>query len=116
MGERAGPGSAGRPGGGTRRFDHLARYGRGRIIDETTGEYEWYADAPEGADDGFRWSQVLDAWPLIVADFAERYHIHLRSADLTWRDFEDLILGLRSCDSRLYRLLHANDEPEGGER
>jgi len=46
--------------GGQRKFDHLARYGRGRIIDEETGEYETY-DVPDGEGRSFDWAEILDA-------------------------------------------------------
>lgn len=109
MGARPGPGSIGRRDGGLRKFDHLAQYGRGRIIDEATGEYESY-EVPDGQE--IPWEDILDQPQLIVADFAQLYGIRLPEVGngLSWREFTVLTGGLLSTDSRLSRHFQASRE------
>lgn len=117
MGERPVPGSTGRlDAGGARQYDHLAKFGRGRIIDEETGEYETY-QIPDGYSEAeeFTWSQAVDVWELIVCDFASEYP-SVRMAGLSWREFEMYVIGLRTADTRLSRWIARDqdndDEPK----
>jgi len=104
--------------GGQRKFDHLARYGRGRIIDEETGEYETY-DVPDGEGRSFDWAEILDAPRLIAAELPVEYGIDLATLgnELSWREFATYVEGLLACDSRLARHLNADtDDAEEVER
>jgi hypothetical protein len=111
VGARPKPGSTGRRDGGHRRFDHLAQYGRGRIIDEETGEYETY-EIPQAQGVPVSWSQILAEPQLIAADFRSEYGIRLADLGnaLSWREFATHVEGLLACDSRLARHLHALNE------
>lgn len=118
MGARSRPGSVGRrdQGGGERRFDHLAEYGRGRIIDEATGEYEWY-EIPEDDARTVTWAAILDQPRLIAADFLSEYGIRLSQVgnDLAWRDFALMVEGLLAADTRLARRLARDQDPAAAE-
>ena len=113
------PGNVGRLDGGQthepRRFDHLAKYGRGRIIDEATGEYESYdLSANEAEGTPLDTLEVLDQIVLIKADFASEYGIHLHalpSSALTWWDFLDYLQGLMAANTRLARHFAPTQEP-----
>jgi hypothetical protein len=119
VGARPEPGSTGRRDqgnesrdrGGRRKFDHLAQYGRGRIVDEETGEYEAY-EIPEAQGVPVSWSQILAEPQLIAADFRSEYGIRLADLgnDLSWREFATHVEGLLASDSRLARHLHAMNE------
>lgn len=113
MGARAGPGSPGRRDqrGGERRFDHLAKYGRGRIIDEATGEYEWY-EIPKDEGRAVTWQAILDQPRLIAADFLSEYGIRLSRVGnrLSWREFTLMVEGLLAADTRLSRHFRAQDD------
>jgi len=114
------PGNVGRLDGGQtyepRRYDHLAKYGQGRIIDEATGEYESY-DLSSAEEEGTPLDtlDVLDQLVLIKADFASEYGIHLHalpSAALSWWDFLDYLQGLMFANTRLARHFAPSNETE----
>jgi hypothetical protein len=118
VGARPVPGSAGGRDEGRRQFDHLAQYGRGRIIDDATGQYEWY-DLPDSQAGGEEvdWDEILAQPRLIAADFAAEYQIRLAQVGnrLSWREFAVLVEGLLSSDSRLARHFtraHDTDRPD----
>lgn len=119
MGIRYRPGTSSRPSGGSpgqgqRRYDHLAKYGRGRIVDEVTGQYEWYdTSQADEAGQEVEWRDILGQWRLIVADFTSEYRIRLdvtSNDDLTWVVFRVHLQGLMYADTRLAR--HFAPEPE----
>lgn len=114
MGARAGPGSAGRrdQGGGERRFDHLAKYGRGRIVNEATGEYEWY-EIPKDEGRTVSWDAILNQPRLIAADFLSEYGVNLAQVGngLSWRAFAWMVEGLLAADTRLSRHFRGDDGP-----
>jgi hypothetical protein len=114
------PGNVGRHDGGqtqpVRRFDPRANDGRGRIIDEATGEYESYdLSASEAEGTPLDTLEVLDQIVLIKADFASEYGIHLHalpSSALSWWDFLDYLNGLMFANTRLARHFAPRDEPD----
>jgi hypothetical protein len=123
VGVRHQPGSSGRlPGGQTEQLsglDAIAQYGIGER-DPLTGLYEAY-DIPEGhaaqggAEEGHpvTWTQLVEQWELIVADFTSEYGIDLRARRHTmpWRDFAIWAQGLMTADTRIAR--HFRRQPAG---
>lgn len=118
MGEGTLPGSPGRRAedgsGGPRRFDHLARYAAegAYIVDEATGEFSEY-DIPEAGTE-VAWEDVLAHPRLIAADFQSEYGIDLAQTGnrLSWHRFQVLTEGLLVCDSRIWRRLKHETDPD----
>ena len=74
--------------------------GRG-LYDAATGLYEWY-DVPEGQGDAVTWEQILNHFPLIIADLASEYGVRVHQETLMWAEFRDLVHGLLQTESRLW--------------
>lgn len=84
--------------------------GRG-AYDAGTGLWEWYdRGEDEETGDPVTWEQILDQWPVIVADFADVYGIRLHREQPPWCEFRDLIQGLLAGESRLWRALKPPEE------
>jgi Bacteriophage Gp15 protein len=119
VGVRPIPGSTGRRAedgsDGPRRFDHLARYAApgAVVINEETGEYSEY-EVPEENGVPLDWADVLAHPRLIAADFQSEYGIDLAAVGntLPWRRFADLVAGLLACDSRIWRQMKHETEPD----
>lgn len=48
----------------------------------------------------------------MVSDFASEYGVRLhRETDLSWAEFLPLLVGLMSCDSRVWRHFTARSKP-----
>jgi hypothetical protein len=122
MGGRYPPGSASRPNGGPLRSDDPAFDPTGRgAYDAETGLWDWYED-PDEDDDGVSFQEliriVVDDWHLVVADFATQYSIrlHRELAGMTWGEFFDLLVGLITADTRVWRThFRHDDDPKGGD-
>jgi hypothetical protein len=86
-------------------------HGRGDY-DASTGLWEWY-DRPAEEGDPVTWEQILNHFPLIIADFASEYGIRLHKDPPVWAEFRDLIFGLlQTSESRLWRATRPDeDEP-----
>lgn len=86
-------------------------YGRGEY-DPATGLYEYY-DRPRQAEGSpVTWEEILDQFPLIIADFASEYGIRLHRESLTWAEFRHLVYGLLQTQSRLWHATRPDDEHE----
>ena len=88
----------------------IEQYGRGEK-DPVTGYYDWY-DLPEdhAAHGGqgpqeVRFLDLIEQWPLVVADFADLgVRLHQERDSLTWAEFHSLLSGLLlDPTSRLWR-------------
>lgn len=86
--------------------------------DPETGLYEWYEGAEDlggSQDQGLGWSDVLQHWRLIEADFHSEYGVDLSSGILRARSYRWLrvrIEGLLAADTRLYRKLRPPEKDE----
>lgn len=55
----------------------------------------WFEDEPE--QEQYTWLRLRELWPLLVADLWAFYGVRLRrGCGVTFRDLQDLILGLRA--------------------
>ena len=109
--------------GGTERRTGLAaieQYGRGEK-DPETGVYDWY-DLPDdhAAHSGqgrqeVRFLDLIEQWPLVVADFADvGVRLHRERDSLTWAEFHSLLSGfLLDPTSRLWRHFTRDTDEEG---
>ena len=118
MGVRRGPksfdrddASAGGAEGEASGYAAIAKYGVGEPNAE--GIYAVYDIPDEVIQPKVSLLELVEDWPLVVADFAAEYRIRLAVDTVSWREFVTLLTGLLSnSETRLYRVVQRKREED----